>query len=129
VFRLGQAAGIAIEAHHPKACVLPDVYHLHRGGSGLDGVRKVNADLLAGFHLNDYPADPPAERLRDADRIYPGDGVAPLGQLFRDLRAIGYRGAVSIELFNPEYYKQDPLRVAKTALEKTRRQENEANLG
>lgn len=126
LFRLGQAVGIAIEAHHPKACVLPDVYHLHRGGSGLGGVRKVNPELLAGFHLNDYPADPPAERLRDADRVYPGDGVAPLGQLFRDLRAIGYRGAVSVELFNAEYYKQDPLQVAKTALEKARRVMEEA---
>jgi sugar phosphate isomerase/epimerase len=86
----------------------------------------VNPELIAGFHLNDYPADPPAERVKDSDRVYPGDGVAPLAQLFRDLRDIGYRGAVSIELFNPEYYKQDPLRVAQTALEKTRRVMDEA---
>lgn len=121
VHRLGQAVCIAMEAHHPKACILPDVFHLHRGGSGLSGVRQLNASLLAGFHLNDYPAHPPAEQLKDADRVYPGDGVAPLKGLFCDLRDIGYGGAVSIELFNPEYYKQDPLQVAKTALEKTRR--------
>jgi sugar phosphate isomerase/epimerase len=38
----------------------------------------------------------------------------------RDLRAIGYKGFLSIELFNPEYYKQDPRVVAETALKKTR---------
>ena len=62
----------------------------------------------------------PRETIRDQHRVYPGDGVAPLTKLFRDLQDIGYRGPLSIELFNREYYQQDPERVAKTALEKTR---------
>ncbi|MBI4605713.1 MAG: sugar phosphate isomerase/epimerase [Planctomycetes bacterium] len=118
--RLGQCAFIALEAQHPRACVLPDVYHLHKGGSGLGGVRLLSGSMIAGFHMNDYPASPPRETITDAHRVYPGDGIAPLKQLFQDLRTIGYRGAVSVELFNPEYYKQDPLLVARTALEKTR---------
>lgn len=119
-FRLGQTALVAIEADHPKACVLPDVYHLYKGGSDLNGVRFVHGRLLSGFHLNDYPADPPRETIADKDRIYPGDGIAPLGQLMRDLRDIDYEGPVSIELFNPHYYAQDPALVARTAIEKTR---------
>ena len=118
--RLGQAVLIAIEAHHPKACILPDVYHLYKGGSGLAGIRSLNGRLIGGFHINDYPADPPRERIGDKHRVYPGDGIAPLEQLFRDLRTIGYTGPVSVELFNREYYKQDPLLVASTALKKTR---------
>lgn len=118
--RLGQCAFVAIECGHPKACILPDVFHIYRGGSGLGGVALLSPRILAGFHLNDYPADPPRERIRDSERVYPGDGIAPLVQLFRDLAAIGYRGPVSIELFNPTYYAQDPELVAKTALEKTR---------
>ncbi len=117
--RLGQAVLIAIEAHHPKACILPDVYHLYKGGSGLAGIRSLNGRLIGGFHINDYPADPPRERIGDKHRVYPGDGIAPLEQLFRDLRTIGYTGPVSVELFNREYYKQDPLLVASTALKKT----------
>jgi sugar phosphate isomerase/epimerase len=120
VHRLGQAVLIAIEANHPKACILPDVFHLFKGGSGLSGIRVLNAEMIAGFHLNDYPGGIEPEKSRDSDRVYPGDSVAPLGQLFRDLRDIGYAGALSIELFNPEYYKQDPTLVAKTALDKTR---------
>ncbi|MEM7233028.1 MAG: sugar phosphate isomerase/epimerase family protein [Planctomycetota bacterium] len=118
--RLGQAVLVALEANHPKACVLPDVYHLYKGGSGLDGVAFLSGKLLAGFHLNDYP-DIPREKIGDGDRVYPGDGVAPLGKFFRDLWNTGYRGPLSIELFNRGYWKQDPALVAKTALEKTKR--------
>ncbi len=120
VHRLGQAVLIALEAKHPKACILPDVYHLYKGGSDLSAVRRVHADLLAGFHMNDYPADPPRDKIADRHRVYPGDGIAPLGQLIRDLRAIGYRGPLSVELFNPEYARQDPAVVVKTSLEKLR---------
>ncbi|MBN1346015.1 MAG: sugar phosphate isomerase/epimerase [Phycisphaerae bacterium] len=120
LYRLGQAVMVAIEADHPKACILPDVYHLYKGGSGLNGVALLSPNLLAGFHLNDYPKDPPREAIRDKDRVYPGDGIAPLGKLIRDLRSIGYRGPLSVELFNPEYARQDPNVVARTALAKTR---------
>ena len=71
------------------------------------------------FHVNDYPALP-AETIVDADRVYPGDGVAPLTPLLRDLREIGFSGVLSLELFNAEYYRQDPLTVARTGLEKLR---------
>ena len=64
--------------------------------------------------------DPPREKIGDADRVYPGDGVAPLNTIFRDLHQTGFRGMLSLELFNREYWKQDALTVAKTGLEKTR---------
>lgn len=121
LYRLGQTALVAIEADHPRACVLPDVYHLYKGGSGFGGIRCLHGSLYGGFHLNDIPADgPPREQITDAHRVYPGDGTMPLAQLIRDLYAVGYRGAVSVELFNPDYYRQDPRRVARTALTKTR---------
>lgn len=117
--RLGEVVLVAIEADHPRACILPDVYHLYKGGSGLGGVKFLGPKLIGGFHLNDYP-EIPRETIQDKDRVYPGDGVAPLGEFFRDLLGAGYRGPVSVELFNPEYWKRDPREVAKTALEKTR---------
>ncbi len=46
--------------------------------------------------------------------------MAPLEQFFKDLWSTGYRGALSVELFNPEYWKQDPLKVAKTSLDNTK---------
>jgi sugar phosphate isomerase/epimerase len=119
LYRLGQAVLVALEARHPRACVLPDVFHLYKGGAGLSGIALMNPKMIAGFHLNDYPANPPRETIADKDRVYPGDGIAPLKRLIQDLRTIGYRGPVSVELFNPDLSKQDPAVVAKTALEKT----------
>jgi sugar phosphate isomerase/epimerase len=116
--RLGEAALVAMEANHPAACILPDVYHLHRGGSGLGGVKLLSPRAIHVFHFNDYPADPPREKLTDADRVYPGDGSAPLKALLRDLSAGGFRVMLSLELFNRRYWAQDPLTVARTGLEK-----------
>lgn len=118
--RLGAAAYVAIESGHPKACVLPDVYHLYKGGSGIEGLRLLSPDAFHVLHVNDYPADPPRETITDAHRVYPGDGVAPLTPLFRNLREIGFDGVLSLELFNREYWQQDALTVARTGLEKTR---------
>jgi sugar phosphate isomerase/epimerase len=100
--------------------VLADVYHLHKGGSGFGGVRLLSGAALQVFHMNDYPAKPPRGTITDAHRVYPGDGVAPLRQVLRDLRALGFRGVLSLELFNREYWKQDALTVARTGLEKMR---------
>jgi 2-keto-myo-inositol isomerase len=116
--RLGQAMFVVIESGHPKACLLPDVYHTYKGGSDFNGLKQISARAIQVFHLNDYPADPPRETIGDRDRVMPGDGIAPLSQILRDLHANGSRAFLSLELFNPNYWKQDPLAVAKTGLEK-----------
>ena len=118
--RLGEAIFVAVEAAHPDACLLLDAYHLYRGGSDFGSLRLLNGAAMHVFHVNDYPADPPRENINDSHRVFPGDGVAPLGLLLRTLYASGYRGMLSLELFNPEYWKQDALTIAKTGLEKTR---------
>ena len=74
-------------------------------------------DSIPILHMNDYP-DLPREKLSDADRVYPGDGVAPLKELFRNLRTLGFRVNLCLELFNREYWKLDALTVARTGLEK-----------
>lgn len=116
--RLGQAVMVAIESDHPKACVLPDVYHLYKGGSDFTGLKLLNKNAVHVFHMNDYPASPPRAAIKDSDRVYTGDGVAPVGDVLQTLREIGFDGYLSIELFNPAYWQQDPLLVARTALEK-----------
>ena len=74
--------------------------------------------------MNDYPAAPPPDTITDADRVYPGDGVAPIVpilRLLRDQRAqTGAALVLSLELFRDDLYRQDPLTVAQTGLEKMR---------
>jgi len=116
--RLGQSVFVVIESGHPKACLLPDVYHIYKGGSDFNGLKLLSARAIQVFHLNDYPANPPRETIGDRDRVMPGDGIAPLSQILRDLHGNGSRAFLSLELFNPNYWKQDPLAVAKTGLAK-----------
>lgn len=116
--RLGEVAFVAVESGHPNACLLLDVYHIYKGGSDFVGL-----DLLAGskmhvFHMNDYPSSPPREQITDAHRVYTGDGVAPLKQILKSLMRTGYRGVLSLELFNRDYWMRDALEVAKTGLAK-----------
>ena len=110
--RLGDAVWIAVESGADNAGVLADVYHLYKGGSPIEGLRQLNARALPLFHVNDYPAIAPAE-INDADRVWPGDGIAPLAATFDVLREIGFDGFVSLELFNSAYWEGDPLETAK----------------
>jgi len=118
--RLGEVALVAIECGQSEACMLLDIYHIYKGGSSLSGLPLLNGAGLHVIHLNDYPGEPSRKEITDAQRVFPGDGVAPLGDIFRALRNIGFRGYLSLELFNRDYWQQDALTVAKTGLEKTR---------
>ncbi|MGL6075644.1 MAG: sugar phosphate isomerase/epimerase family protein [Fimbriiglobus sp.] len=115
--RLGETVLVAAESGVKGAAVLPDIYHLYKGGSGFNGLKLLSPTSIGIFHVNDYPK---IERgtIVDADRVYVGDGVAPTVEIVQTLIAIGYKGFLSVELFNREYWKQDPLTVAKTAREK-----------
>lgn len=116
--RLGETALVAMECGHPKACLLPDVYHLYKGGSDFTGLKLLAGSAMHVFHLNDYPANPGRAQIQDKDRIYPGDGVAPLKEMLRGLRGMGFQGYLSLELFNRDYWNQDAFLVASTGLQK-----------
>ncbi|HEV3138770.1 MAG TPA: sugar phosphate isomerase/epimerase [Pirellulales bacterium] len=118
--KLSEVTFVAMEADHPRACILADAYHLYKGGSDFASLRLLSGQSMHVFHINDYPAKPERKEITDAHRVFPGDGIAPLGVLFRNLKAIGFRGMLSLELFNREYWNQDPLLVARRGLEKTR---------
>ena len=118
--KLSEVAYVAIESGSPRAGILCDSYHLYKGGNDYEMIRMLSGDSMHVFHINDYPATPERKDITDAQRVLPGDGVAPLGTLLRGLRDIGYRGVLSVELFNREYWNQDALLVARMAFEKTR---------
>ena len=118
ISKLGEALLVAAEARHKNACLLLDVYHLYKGGSEFEGLKLVHGPAIAVLHMNDYPAEPPRSTIEDAHRVFPGDGVAPLKTIFRDLKANGFSGVLSLELFNPSYYERDAFAVVKEGLEK-----------
>lgn len=115
--KLGETLLAAMECGADGGAVLPDVYHLYKGGSGFNGLKLMSGSAIGIFHVNDYPKMDRGT-IKDQDRVYPGDGVAPLKEVFATLKAIGYAGYLSLELFNKEYWKLDPNDVAKTGLAK-----------
>ena len=118
--RLGEAVFVAVESGHPNACVLPDVYHIFRGGSQFAGLGLLAADAVHCFHMNDYPGGKDRTEYKDADRVFPGDGVAPLGEIMAVLRNRGFHGAFSLELFNRSYWERPAEDVLREGLDKMR---------
>ncbi|MBD3674568.1 MAG: sugar phosphate isomerase/epimerase [Planctomycetaceae bacterium] len=116
--RIGEAVFVATESGHPDACLLLDVYHIFRGGSDFNGLRLINGRAMHVMHINDYPAEPEREQMSDKDRVYPGDGVAPLDKILQTLQATGFTGMLSLELFNPEYFKRPVEEVMQTGIAK-----------
>lgn len=116
--RVSEVLFVVAEAGHPRTQVLLDVYHLFKGGSDFSSLNLFADDVLQVFHINDYPATPPRAEMNDSHRVYPGDGIAPLKQILSSLGGNGRSITLSLELFNRDYWKQDPLEVAKTGLGK-----------
>ena len=126
---LAEAAYVAAKSGHPDACVLADAYHMYKGGVPPAALRLFGRSAVHCFHLNDYPAQPPRETIKDSDRVWPGDGVAPLGEILGTLAANGCRIHLSLEVFNAEYWKTPALDTAKTGLAKMKAVVAAAGLG
>jgi 2-keto-myo-inositol isomerase len=109
---------VAMQSGHPSAKVLLDIFHLYRGNSALDTLPLINPSAIDILHMNDYPSGIAYNVITDADRIYPGDGIAPLKRILTILKRHDQPLILSTELFNKSYYQQDALTVAKTALSK-----------
>jgi len=116
--KLPQAAYVAMAANHPHAAILPDIYHLYRGGSDFNSLRLLSCEAINIFHVNDYPLSIPREEMKDSDRVYPGDGDAPMKSILQALHSTGFSGVLSLELFNETYFAQPPVEVIQTGLAK-----------
>lgn len=117
---VAKAWEIVIRAGDPDGTIVMDPFHIFRGGREMEDAQQVPAERIAVCHCNDAPADPPRFQQTDKDRVLPGDGILDLKKLVRILQTGGYRGAISLELFNQELWAQDPREVARIGLEKMR---------
>lgn len=116
---MGQAMAVALDSNHPDALIIPDTYHMYISEGGFEGLSLIAGKSIAIFQFSDVPASPSLEKLDDSHRVYPGDGILPLPKILQDLKSTGYEGCVSLELYNPTYWKQDLQQVAQIGLRKT----------
>ena len=91
-----------------------DTFHFYAGGSTFEAIETLDPKKLFIFHINDVE-DLPKGDLTDAHRLYPGEGVLPIREIKERFDKIGYDRMVSIEIFRPEYWAQDPFEVSRKA--------------
>jgi 2-keto-myo-inositol isomerase len=114
---LTTALNLIREAAHPNVHPMLDCYHFWSGLSKFEDLDLLHPGELAHVHFQDVP-NTPRELLDNTTRLIPGDGVSPLVRILRKLAEKGYSGALSVELFLPEFTQGDPYEVAMRIREK-----------
>ncbi len=114
------AASLVEQCGESNVGICLDVFHYYTGPSKFEDLVALSPNRLFHVQLSDL-AGTPRELATDTDRILPGDGDFQLGPIIDHLRAIDYRGAVSVELMNPQIWKVQALQVAEVAVTALRR--------
>jgi 2-keto-myo-inositol isomerase len=117
---LQTAAALVAEVGSPHLGLCLDAFHWYTGPSKTEDLGYLTAQNLFHVQLCDL-VDTPRELARDANRILPGEGDISLAPLIERLRAIDYRGCVSIELMNPQLWQVPALQLADAAMASLRR--------
>ena len=112
------AWAVVQEANRPNLGIIVDTAHFYAGSSTLESIREVDPKRLVVLHINDVE-DVPKPAITDGHRLYPGEGVIPLQDILGAVRATGWDGVLSVELFREEYWQRDPLVVAREAKSST----------
>jgi 2-keto-myo-inositol isomerase len=116
--RLEQAWQVVRDVDDPDATLIVDAFHSWNSGSHPSTLREIPVQRISHYHIDDAAPGIPPGRQRDADRVMVGDGVIDLAGELSVLAGKGYRGAVSLELFQPQLWAQDPLTVLRTGRER-----------
>ena len=111
---LGLANDVIRQVERDNIGLILDSFHYYAGNSTSDMIRATDPRSLFVFHINDAE-DLPREDLNDSHRLLPGLGILPLQEIVTSLRAIGYDGVASVEIFRPAYWEMDPFELAREA--------------
>lgn len=112
-----QALAVAGASGSSKVGVMIDTFHYYKSGVDIEDIRAIPKGKLLIVHINDCP-DMRRDEMADSHRVYPGSGDMPLLEQLQVLdKHIGYEGFLSIELFNPSYWADDPDNVVRKSKE------------
>lgn len=83
--------------------IVMDTFHYFRSQVTPQELQAIPPEKLYIVHINDCE-DLPFNELQDKHRLYPTLGVIPLQEQLGIIRAKGYDGDFSVEIFRPEYW-------------------------
>lgn len=115
---LALAHKIAADTGDPDASVILDAFHNWNSGSTMDDLRALPLEMISHYHIDDAHPDKPMGTQMDPDRVMLGDGVIDLATEVAILKEKGYDGTVSLELFNADYWQEDPLDLLKRGMDR-----------
>ena len=104
------------QADDPDSSIILDAFHNWNSDSTLDDLRAIPLEKISHYHIDDAANGKPPTTQTDPDRVMLGEGQINLAAEVEVLNAKGYDKTVSLELFNAELWKQDPLDVVSTGL-------------
>jgi sugar phosphate isomerase/epimerase len=97
VSSLPEALDLLDDVGEPSLGVMFDVWHLWNTPTVLEDIGS-HVDRFTGVHVSDW-----REPTRGwADRVLPGDGVAPVATILGALESAGWRGAYDLEIFSDD---------------------------
>lgn len=108
---LGQAGRLVDEVDHPAFGLLVDVWHVWEDAGAPALLNRYGAKIF-GVHINDWKTP-----RAFGDRHLPGDGEIPLVPLLQAIRAAGYDGTYTLEIFSQDHLEgslwRDPRRTVR----------------
>jgi sugar phosphate isomerase/epimerase len=110
-------AGQMLELAHdigPSVGLLVDSFHVHAAGDAMDCIKTIPKERIVLVHINDAPKVP-IHQLQDGQRLLPSEGAIDLKLFLTTLRATGYAGPVSVEVFSDDLKRMPPRESARRA--------------
>lgn len=117
---LEQAWSVVQNVGEEDATLILDAFHSWNTNSSPDTLRSIPAKRISHYHIDDAAREIPPTQQTDPDRVMIGEGAIDLRGEVQILKQIGYEGTVSLELFNPQLWEQDPAEVLRIGLERMR---------
>lgn len=97
IWKMGEMLEFARECGSNCGLLL-DSWHWHHAGATPEDIVKAGRKAIVHVHLADAQ-DLPPEKVKDNERLLPGEGIVNWKGFFGALKEIGYKDAVSPEVF------------------------------
>lgn len=109
-------------ANHSAIGLMLDSFHAFMTRSPLAGIGDIPAEKIFLVELADFAAAAlEGIEISRHYRLFPGEGHSPTGEFLRMIEQTGYRGCLSVEVFNALYCHSDPFETARRGADCMRR--------
>ena len=118
VNNLDDAWRIVQETDDADATIILDAFHTWNSDSDTELLREIPVEKISHYHIDDAHPDKAPTTQTDPDRVMLGEGQIDLEAEIALFKEKGYDRTMSLELFNAELWKQEPLEVITVGLDR-----------